>query len=288
MSSFPLLLAGGYAVAHGVLVASSSRTLREKAPILLADLLILGLFLAPVALGLPSEDVRGFPRALLLWGPVVFFWWAYLWSRHTLHALHPPGRSVDTRLIRLEHRIGQPSLNWARDRSRLVTEFFVFLYFTYYLYTPLLGLVLDLQGRVREFQAMTSAVCLGYLVSYVTFSLVPAYGPRWSLVTAGLLDRQEQHLRGYQLTRLINRIMFGGPALKGGAMPSSHSSTAVVFAVWAWRLWGAEGGVPATLIALGMEMSAIYGRFHYLTDVIVGSVLGVIAILVADAVVGPF
>ena len=75
--------------------------------------------------------------------------------------------------------------------------------------------------------------------------------------------------------------MYDDVAHKGGAMPSAHSSTAVVFLFWCWYIWGWEGGMLALIIACGMWLGAIYGRYHYALDIIVGALLGVASLLVA-------
>ncbi len=287
MSLVPLVLPIVYLVIHSLLTGVSKRTRRpDKIRILLINAALAVFFVILLTLAAPlSGAPHGWKRVLLLWGPVVFFWWAYLWSRHTLTAVHPPGVWIDGWLIRIEDRFGQPSLNWARHGNRWITEFLIILYATYYLYTPVLGLYLDLSGRTAQFQAMSAAVCFGYLVSYVGFALIPAVGPRWSLEEAGLMRASERRMRGYAVTAATNWLMFDGPAMKGGAMPSSHSSTALVFLVWSWRVGGTEASVVALLVTAGMCLGAIYGRYHFVTDVVVGLLLGCTAILFMDALI---
>ena len=113
-----------------------------------------------------------------------------------------------------------------------------FFYATYYAYTPILAIYLYDQRRFLEFEAVSFAVLFGYLVSYSFFAITPVLGPRWSLVNEGLLSSSEQRLDGYWITGFMNRLMYQGLAHKGGAMPSSHSSTAFIFLVWGWRIWG--------------------------------------------------
>lgn len=219
---------------------------------------------------------------LRLWLPVVFFWWAYRWSSRTLGTFHPLEFSLDPKILNLEGRfLGQPSLWWARRGNPWLIEVLHFFYFSYYLYTPVIGIVLYVDGRFREFEAMTFAVLLGYAVSYIFFAVTPVWGPRWALVKSGLLDPSEQQLQGYWFTRIINFIMYGGIALKGGAMPSAHSSTAIVFLVWSWVLWGGWGGIPATVIVTGMGVGSVYGRYHYVFDVLCGALLGAVCLWVA-------
>ena len=287
MSLVPLVLPIIYLMIHSTLVSVSRRIpWRDKARILLINLMLIAGFTILCRLAAPMHQApHGWQRILMLWGPVVFFWWAYLWSRHTLTALHRPDVSIDKWLIRIEEHIGQPSLNWARLGNRWSTEFLILFYVTYYLYTPVLGLYLDLSGRTADFQAMTAAVCIGYLVSYAIFALVPAVGPRWSLEAEGLIHRSERRMHGYVVTAATNWLMFDGPALKGGAMPSSHSSTAMVFLIWSWRAGGAAVGSIALVVVLGMWLGAVYGRYHFITDVVAGLLLGVGAVLLMDLLI---
>ena len=287
MSLVPLVLPIIYLMIHSTLVSVSRRIpWRDKARILLINLMLIAGFTILCRLAAPMHQApHGWQRILMLWGPVVFFWWAYLWSRHTLTALHRPDVSIDKWLIRIEEHIGQPSLNWARLGNRWSTEFLILFYVTYYFYTPVLGLYLDLSGRTADFQAMTAAVCIGYLVSYAIFALVPAVGPRWSLEAEGLIHRSERRMHGYVVTAATNWLMFDGPALKGGAMPSSHSSTAMVFLIWSWRAGGAAVGSIALVVVLGMWLGAVYGRYHFITDVVAGLLLGVGAVLLMDLLI---
>lgn len=228
-------------------------------------------------------SASGLWRTVFLWSPIVFFWWAYTWAGHTLLSVHPPDYTWDAWIIDLEDRyLGQPALWWARRGNRFISEILHFCYTSYYLYTPVLGIYLQTQQRFVEFQAMAFAVLFGYLVSYLCFAVTPAWGPRWALVSAGRMEVREQHPEGYAMTAFIGRIMYNGPAHKGGALPSSHSSTALVFLLWGWRLWDWPGGVICTALAVGMWLGSIYGRYHYVLDILLGALLGLAGYLLAE------
>ena len=104
-------------------------------------------------------------------------------------------------------------------------------------------------------------------------------------MAAGLLESSEQKLQGYWVTRFIDAIMYGGIAHKGAAMPSMHSSTAVVFLFWCSRLWGFEGGLLAGIIVVGMGVGSVYGRYHYVIDVVCGAALGALSVWIADRLI---
>jgi len=273
-----------YLLIHSLLTVKTSVTKATKLRIIGSNVLLSGYFLFLLWLTWHAQDVQVFVTILLLWSPIIFFWWAYVWSKHTLNAFYAPGRTFDGFIIKWEGRIlGQPSLWLSQKGNRLITEILHICYSSYYFYTLSLGIFLHKTGRLEEFESMSFAVMFGYLVSYTFFAITPVHGPRWSLFERGLLTNpSEQHQRGYLVTDLINRIMFGGPAHKGGAMPSSHSSTGLIFIVWACRVWDAEVAIPAVVLVLGMWLGSIYGRYHFVADIIVGSIIGLISILLAD------
>ncbi len=286
-SSMEFLSAGDYGIGLAIAYLSihlamllAARFRPERFLRLLAvDLFLIGGLLGIRLLRQPAEV------ALLvrLWTPIIFFWWAYKWAGSTLHLFHEPTFTLDSEIIRLEDRyLGQSSLRWARKGSPLLTEVLHVFYSTYYLFTPLLAVYLYHKGRLLEFEKMALAVTLGYAVAYTSFALIPVWGPRWGLLREGLLEASEQKLRGYWITKGINYIMYQGIAHKGGAMPSAHSSTAVVFLVWCWWLWGPWGGVPAAFTVTGMWVGAVYCRYHYVLDIICGAVLGVASLWIVE------
>lgn len=281
LTLLPHWLVLGYLIVHSLLTAYSRGLRPGTAGIYLVNLALGGVFLVSLATSRDLPNPSPLETFYLLWAPILFFWWAYLWAGSTLHAVFPEGFTFDSRIVTLEERLGQPSLRWTRADLPWLTELLYFCYFSYYLYTPLLGGVLYAVGRFRDLEALSFAVCFGYAVSYTLFPLFPVWGPRWGLVALGRLSPQEQKPSGYLFTRLIHRIMYQGPAHKGGAMPSAHSSTAVVFLVWCWRLGGPEAGLPATLLVLGMWLGAVYGRFHYVTDLVAGGLLGLLGVWLA-------
>jgi membrane-associated phospholipid phosphatase len=277
-------LALGYTLAHAALAVPARRHVDVPGFVWAVDLAVAA---ACGAILWRAHAVRlraatnAIVRGALLWVPVAYFLWCYRWSGWTLHAIFPPEFTLDAALIAFENLFGQPALWLARGRSRLTTETLHAFYVSYYLYTALIGIYLHARRRYADLEEMTCAILIGYAVSYVVFALLPLWGPRWALVDAGLLPIGERRLVGYGITTWINGIQWDGMALKGGAMPSSHTSTGVVFLYWCWRLWGRRGGIPATVVVAGMALGALYGRYHYVTDVTAGALLAYAAIVVA-------
>jgi membrane-associated phospholipid phosphatase len=244
-------------------------------------------FFALAFAGSGAEWGSGLPMTLLrLALPVIYYWYAYALAGPTLHLFHPPEFAYDAPLIRAEQKwFGNPSLWMARDRSPALHEFMQFFYWTYFFYIPALGIGLYLQNDLRGIEAMAMATSLGYAICYSIYPWFPLWGPRWALVDAGLLRDDEKILPGYFFANFMNRIIWSDTAHKGGAMPSAHSSTCIIFMIWCVRVWGTTGLVVGGFIGVMMFISTVYGRYHYVIDVIVGTVIGVFAVWAADALV---
>lgn len=283
--SLPALLALAYVAVHACFLLTARHPPARRRNWLAVDLLLAAGLSGLLWYGHGSTaGGRPLHPALRLWGPVIFYWWAYTWAGRVLHVFHAPQESWDGALIGWEGRLlGQPSLWMARHGGRPGVEIMQLFYASYYLYTPVMGVALHLRGRFESFESMSFAVLLGYLVSYSCYTLMPVWGPRWGLVKAGLLQAEEQILRGYAVSAALNRLMYGGLAHKGGAMPSGHASTAIIFAVWCGRLWGWEGLAAGWFIALGMMAASVFGRYHYVADVTAGALLGWLSLLCADS-----
>ena len=278
-------LALAYLIAHTLLSALAIRHVHIPVWVFAANLMTAAAFVYILrrgrGVGFKSEPVRWG----LLWLPILTFWICYGWSEWTLHAFHPPGDTWDAAFIAIEQQIGQPTLWMAKGRSPILTEIASIFYASYYLYMLTLGVALTRRKEYKAFEEAVFAVSFGYAASYIVFALAPLLGPRWAFVDAGLLDISEQQLKGGFVTDLLNQIQYGGVALKGGAMPSSHTSTGVVFAVWCGRIWGWKAGAAAWVVVAGMCFGAAYARYHYALDIAAGAALGMASLRLAQKAV---
>ena len=277
-------LALAYVFIHTVFSALARRHVAVPWTVFLADAGLLAAFIALNFVRVPSGMAnRSVTHLARLWVPLIFFWFAYKWSQWTLYSFFPEGVSFDEFFITWDgYLFGQPAAWLSIGRPPWLTELLHGGYVSYYMYTPLVGIYLSFRRRFDALEQFLFAVVLGYFVSYPMFALLPVWGPRWALIEAGLVNSIDQRLTGYWLTHALNKIMWDGVALKGGAMPSSHSSTAIIFCTWCWKLWGRRAGVPATLLVATMFIGAVYGRYHYVIDVVLGIGLGVASMWLAS------
>ena len=144
-------------------------------------------------------------------------------------------------------------------------EFFMFGYFAYYLMLPLGVVTMWLLRQTELFRRMNIAVAASFFVSYAMFLLFPLEGPRYAM--HDLLPP----LEGVIFYPLVMAIQDTG-AIHGGCMPSSHTAVAWVITYY---LYLAKRTLGRLLIGVSVLLSVgcVWGRFHYVTDVVLGLVI---------------
>lgn len=157
---------------------------------------------------------------------------------------------------------GQPSIflieryNWA-----VLSEYLHFCYFFHNIQILLIGGYWYATRRpvFREMLFLLSAVlCL----SYIFYILYPVDSPFY------LADAPGGPVAGHFFYQLVHFVADRGGA-RGGAFPSSHVSVSLVIWLTAWyrqrRL-----ALILSPITLGLVVATVYGRFHYVMDLIAG------------------
>jgi membrane-associated phospholipid phosphatase len=163
---------------------------------------------------------------------------------------------------------GQPARTLAAALpSATLSEALHAAYLTYYplIYTP--PLILYLTGRRVAFAETVFVVILVYVVCLAAFVVFPVQGPRylWSAPPA----MPEGPVRSVAVA-----ILERGSS-RGAAFPSSHVAVAVAQALMAFR-WRTARALVYAGLAAGLSIGAVYGGFHYATDVIAGAALGML------------
>ncbi len=160
-----------------------------------------------------------------------------------------------------------------RDRTELMS-FFYWNFFWIALGNSLALLVL---ARWREFRVVTLTVVTCFFMGYALYVLFPAAPPR--LVLAGQFS---VNLSGYPagLASLGGRALELLPVDSRGAFPSLHAAVSLVALVMAWRHLRGFFWVLLPFV-LGLWVSTIYLRHHYVVDLLAGWLLAPLAIVAA-------
>lgn len=157
----------------------------------------------------------------------------------------------------------------------IFTDIVTFCYICYY---PMIPVFAVLVFRARKYDVLadaTTAMCLMFFTSYLLFFLFPIEGPRWFQVSQYI-----NPVRGYIFRPLVEFIQHKG-AVHGGGMPSSHTGVALVITMYTYRL-SKRWGLILTVIVTGLGVGAIWGRYHYVSDIVVGAVIGLLSVFIAN------
>ncbi|RME62694.1 MAG: phosphatase PAP2 family protein [Nitrospirae bacterium] len=154
-----------------------------------------------------------------------------------------------------------------------LTDLLIIGYCTYYFMPVILGVILKIQGKEKEFQEGLFTVLLCFYLSYVGYVLFPALGPRYTM-----LHLQQKPLEGVFLFDGINHLLNSLERIKRDAFPSGHTGITLVVLYLAMKferrlLWAF---VPCTMLLI---IATIYCRFHYGVDILGGVLLTGITIL---------
>ena len=147
--------------------------------------------------------------------------------------------------------------------ATFVTESLSACYFCYYLMFPAVLIPLLVVKRFGKVQEILFACALTFFVSYNLFWLFPLEGPRWFFASQYI-----HNIVGPVFRPMVNFVI-DNAAVHGGCMPSTHAGVALVVMTFLWRDY--RRWFWRTLpVFLGLCAGAVYGRFHYITDINVG------------------
>jgi membrane-associated phospholipid phosphatase len=216
-----------------------------------------------------------FARFARHWYPLPLYIFFFEELQGLVHAIHPGW--FDSWLIQFDFNLAgiHPSLWLARFASSGLNDFMQFAYMTYFLYLVLLPAILFVhRERVAFWTVMVSTAIAHYSV-YVIAILLPVESPHYSLASL-----QTKPLAGGACTALINLIEHFG-RVHGAAFPSAHvaGSMVAILASWRYRRWLFWVCLP---FFASMCVATVYGRYHYIADVLAGLAVGAIGFLAGD------
>jgi membrane-associated phospholipid phosphatase len=206
-------------------------------------------------------------RFLRHWYPLPLYIFFFEELQCLVHAVFPGW--FDRWLINFDYALAHvhPSLWLAQFASPALNDFMQFAYMTYFLYLIILPAILYVQrDRAAFWTVMVSTAAAHYSV-YVISVLLPIESPYYSLAPL-----QTQHLDGGYCTALIDLIERFG-RVHGAAFPSAHvaGSTVAILASWRYRRWLFWICLP---FFIAMCVATVYGRYHYVADVLAGLAVG--------------
>ena len=203
------------------------------------------------------------------WYPHLFFLFCFEELHFLVHLIFPGW--FDRWLIAFDYwLVGVHPTVWLEQfAGPTLNDFMQMAYITYFLYLIVLGGILYARDEWRAYWSVMTSSILAYAIGYVISILFPIESPYYSLAA---LQRVE--LTGGFFTSLIGLLERFG-RVHGAAFPSAHVSGSFVALLGAWRYrrWLFWVFLPFFLLML---FSTVYGRYHYIADVLAGLVVGAI------------
>ena len=211
------------------------------------------------------------------WYPVILFPLIYRGLEPLLHIIVP--HELDQVFINIDQAIFgcQPCLWFQGITHPWLTEVLQFSYTTYYYFPTFLGLWLYVKKQDEAYHHLLLAVVLTIYASFVGFLLVPVVGPRFFLA-----EHFTVPLQGKFFGPLVLQFM-NHSGLRGGAFPSAHSAMALLTLVFTYR-YARTFFYIALPVMTALFISTIYGRYHYVGDIVAGLILGALSSYLAPKI----
>jgi membrane-associated phospholipid phosphatase len=159
-------------------------------------------------------------------------------------------------------------------RPHLSDLFYVF-YSTYYFIALTLGVVLWIRDRATA-RRFVFTLMVVYYVSYAGYFAVPALGPRFAQASEYTVS-----LTTTPISRFINDTINNLEKTKFDVFPSGHTMISVAVLIVAWKRARDVFWILLP-IATGLIIATVYCRFHYVVDVIAGTVLAFATVPLGD------
>jgi membrane-associated phospholipid phosphatase len=151
---------------------------------------------------------------------------------------------------------------------RWLGEYLHLGYLSYYSLGPVLVITLWFRRPREQFERAIATIGLAFILSFGFFIAVPVTGPFHAF---GPIDPSRL---GVFLPRVTRWLLDRGSSL-GTAFPSSHVAVSTTTWIMAMR-YHRRIAFAYLFLVPALAMGAIYGGYHYATDVTAGAVLAVV------------
>jgi membrane-associated phospholipid phosphatase len=209
------------------------------------------------------------------WLPLFWCLFAYMNMRDLIPSINPV--DIDVFLIKIDYVMFRvhPSVFLQKIVSPYLDDWMHFSYITYYLFPPLLAIILYWKKEYLAFRNLLLAFTLACFVGYLSYITFPAVGPRFSLASYYNVE-----LKGKFITSFIRPTLDSLEPTKRDCFPSLHVA---MVALVLWYAFKYKKKLFYVLLPFGFSLffSTVYTRYHYVIDVLVGIVLSIICYYLA-------
>jgi membrane-associated phospholipid phosphatase len=177
---------------------------------------------------------------------------------------------VDSLLIAIDRFIfagADPTILMESLTYPVLTEILQIVYTSFYFLPLTLCVLLYAKGYKVSFHIAASTILIGFYISYVGYYIAPALGPRHSIT-----DLQSFPLEGIFAYHYLRNILDMLEGITRDCYPSGHALISVLTVFLAGKYY--KSFVSTALVwTVLLLISAVYLRYHYVTDIIAGVLL---------------
>jgi membrane-associated phospholipid phosphatase len=199
--------------------------------------------------------------------------------------IHPV--DYDSVLISIDHwMFGVNPTQWAAQFANpILTEVFQIAYFSYYILFLMLGIELYKRFPISEFDRSAFFIVYGFYLSYIGYFLLPAVGPRFTLHNFYAIN---QELPGLLFTPWMRDFVNAGESIsfnmpnalalvQRDVFPSGHTELTLIV-LYLNHHYQLKLRWLATVLGSLLILSTIYLRYHYVIDLVSGTLFFFFAI----------
>lgn len=206
------------------------------------------------------------------WYVLAFLIIIYLENRRLIPLIN--SHDVDDLLIRADRFLflgHDPTVLLEKIAHPALSEMLQLSYASFYFLPFGLCVLLSFVKRSRpEFHICASTIMMGFFLSYLGYYLTPAIGPRFTLA-----HLQAGPLSGLYSFDFVREMLARGEGMMRDCCPSGHTMISLLTILLARRYFRPYFTI-ACVWASVLVFSTVYLRYHYVTDLLVGAVLGLV------------
>lgn len=216
------------------------------------------------------------------WYPLLLIGLTYKELTYLIPRIHP--RDFDAALAAIDFRMFgfNPTVWIERFTWPPLTEVFQLTYSTYYLLPVILGVVLWRKKRFDSFFFFVFVLMFGFYLSYLGYIAVPAIGPRF---LPSIIEAQTKPLTGVWLFQPVRQMLDRAEGITRDCFPSGHTELTLLVLFYAYKLHRRSFWFFLPF-GIGIILSTVYLRYHYVIDVVAGVLLAVAVAVAAKPLFG--
>ncbi|MFH1037794.1 MAG: phosphatase PAP2 family protein [PVC group bacterium] len=216
-------------------------------------------------------------RVIRNWLPLPYILFGYKMVHFLINSDRNPGFMTirDGWLIAADRYLfgGDPTVWLQRITDPWLTELMQIVYAANYFLPLILVLALYLKRERIPFQQSVFVITLGYFLSFLGYFIIPAIGPRFTIL-------HRVPLQGVFIRETLERLNYCLDSCPRDCFPSGHTEIPLLTLWLASRFQRGLFRVYLPIVAV-LVCSTVYLRYHYVVDVLAGMALAGIVIVLA-------